>query len=31
MDLATAGLPFMIMGPVLFYLITKIVEKFLED
>lgn len=27
MDLATAGLPFMIMGPVLFYLITKIVEK----
>lgn len=27
-DLATAGLPFMIMGPALFYLITKIVEKF---
>lgn len=28
MDLATAGLPFMVMGPVLFYLIIKIVEKF---
>ena len=28
MDLAIAGLPFMSMGPVLFYLITKIVEKF---
>ncbi len=27
MDLAIAGLPFMIMGPALFYLITKIVEK----
>ena len=27
MDLASAGFPFMIMGPALFYLITKIVEK----
>lgn len=28
MDLSYAGLPFVIMGPALFYLITKIVEKF---